>query len=219
MKIQFHGHACVQITTNSGHNIIIDPFITGNPLTAISWEDIKTDYIILSHAHEDHVGDTVAIAKANDATVIAMVELAEFIGEEGIKIHSLGIGGSYRFPFGTVKLTQAWHSSSYQGKNYGLASGIILDDGHHSIYHAGDTALFSDMSLVPAIDIAFLPIGDNYTMGIADALKACQLIEAHYYVPIHFNTFPLIKQNPKTFIENVPAKRGLLLNLGDIFTL
>lgn len=174
-EIIYHGHSFVEIKTND-LTIYIDPFITGNPLCDVDAEDAKCDYIILTHGHSDHVGDTIEIARGKNVTVIAVVELTDYLGKNGLSVHGMNIGGAFKFPFGKVKLTIAHHSSSIMNGPYaGEPAGLILDIGDKTIYHAGDTALFYDMKLIGEmnkIDFAFLPIGDNFTMGIDDAVKA-----------------------------------------------
>ncbi|PFN79535.1 metal-dependent hydrolase [Bacillus sp. AFS076308] len=222
MKVSYHGHSVVQINTQ-GKNIIIDPFITGNTLTDLRAEDVKVDVIILSHGHNDHVGDTVELAKRNDALVVATDELSTFLSWQGVKTHGMHIGGSYQFEFGRIKLTQAFHGSSYATNDNqiiycGMPAGILFMSEGKTIYHAGDTALFSDMKLIGErhpIDLAFLPIGDNYTMGPEDAAYAAELLRAKTVVPIHYNTFPPIKQDPNQFIEMLSNKNGLVLAPGE----
>ncbi|ASS92150.1 metal-dependent hydrolase [Aeribacillus pallidus] len=226
MKVSFHGHSIVQIETN-GKNIIIDPFINGNGQTDLKVEDVKADVILLTHGHNDHVGDTVEIAKRNDSLVVAIAELATYLSWKGIKTHGMSIGGAYVFEFGKVKLTQAFHGSSYTEDNQnivytGMPAGILLTAEDKTIYHAGDTALFSDMKLIGErneIDLAFLPIGDNYTMGPEDALTAAEWIRAKKVVPIHYNTFPVIQQNPEDFVSKLPDGVGLLLKPGETIEL
>ncbi|MEK4175949.1 metal-dependent hydrolase [Aeribacillus sp. FSL K6-1305] len=226
MKVSFHGHSIVQIETN-GKNIIIDPFINGNGQTDLKVEDVKADVILLTHGHNDHVGDTVEIAKRNDSLVVAIAELATYLSWKGIKTHGMSIGGAYEFEFGKVKLTQAFHGSSYTEDNQnivytGMPAGILLTAEDKTIYHAGDTALFSDMKLIGErneIDLAFLPIGDNYTMGLEDALTAAEWIRAKKVVPIHYNTFPVIQQNPEDFVSKLPDGVGLLLKPGETIEL
>ncbi len=211
IKLTYHGHSVFEIKTDN-HNIIIDPFINGNKHTKIKPADIKADYIILTHAHGDHFGDTLEIAEKNNATVIAMNELADFISSKGLKSHNLDIGGGFQFPFGRVKLTIAHHSSSYQGVYMGDPAGVIVTIEGKNIYHAGDTSVFLDMKLIGEmhpIDIAILPIGDNFTMGIDDAVKAAEFLNPKLVIPMHYNTFDVIKADPEEFkrkIESIGKK-------------
>lgn len=215
MKISWHGHSCISITTISNYKILIDPFISGNPLSDLDVNTIKVDTIILTHAHEDHVGDTIALAKRTNADVIANVELAAELSKHGIHTHGMNIGGQYKFVFGTVKFVPALHSSSYEGKELGLAAGLVVSDEISTVYHMGDTALFSDLKLVPHSDLCFIPIGDYYTMGIEDALKASELIDSDCFIPIHYDTFPLIEQNPYEFTNRLKEIKGLVLEVGE----
>jgi L-ascorbate metabolism protein UlaG (beta-lactamase superfamily) len=218
MKISYHGHSVVQIQTN-GKTILIDPFINGNQLTDLKVEEIRPDVIILSHGHNDHVGDTVELAKKNNALVVANHELSTYLGWQGVNTHGMHIGGAHQFEFGKIKLTQAFHGSSYETENNeliycGMPAGILFMNEGKTIYHAGDTGLFSDMKLIGErhpIDLAFLPIGDNFTMGPEDAAYAAKLLNAKTVVPIHFNTFPPIKQDPFKFIELLEDKNGKVL--------
>ncbi|MBO0960091.1 metal-dependent hydrolase [Neobacillus sp. MM2021_6] len=222
MKISYHGHSVIQIQTN-GKTIIIDPFITGNSLTDLKADEVNADVVILSHGHNDHVGDTVAIAKKNGSLVVANADLTTFLSWQGVKTHGMNIGGSCQFDFGTVKLTQAFHGSGYvTNKNEivycGMPTGILFSNEGKTIYHAGDTGLFSDMKLIGErhpIDVAFLPIGDNFTMGPEDAAYAAKLLNAKTVVPIHFNTFPPIKQDPYQFIDRLEGKNGKVLVPGE----
>ncbi|WP_026563326.1 metal-dependent hydrolase [Bacillus sp. UNC41MFS5] len=222
MKISYHGHSVVQIQTN-GKNILIDPFINGNQLTDLKVAETRPDVIILSHGHNDHVGDTVELAKKNNALVVANHELSTFLSWQGVNTHGMHIGGAHQFEFGKVKLTQAFHGSSYTTENNeiiycGMPAGILFMNEGKTIYHAGDTGLFSDMKLIGErhpIDVAFLPIGDNFTMGPEDAAYAAKLLKAKTVVPIHFNTFPPIKQDPFKFIEMLEDKNGRVLQPGE----
>lgn len=221
MEISYHGHSIVKFVTN-GVSILIDPFIRGNALTDLTVEEEKPDVILLTHGHNDHVGDTVELAKANDALVVAPNELANWISWQGVRAHPMHIGGSHEFDFGKVKFTQAFHGSSYVTDNneiiyMGMPSGILFFAEGLTIYHAGDTALFGDMKLIGErhpIDVAFLPIGDNFTMGPEDAAYAVSLLKPGIVVPIHFNTFPVIKQDVNRFKELVTNAEVQLLQAG-----
>ncbi|CAN7403515.1 metal-dependent hydrolase [Paenibacillus sp. LjRoot56] len=229
MNIIFHGQSCVEIRLKQ-HTLIIDPFLTGNPQATVKAEDIKADYILVTHGHGDHVGDTLSIAERNDATVIAPNDLARYLGFEGAKTHGMGIGGTYEFPFGKVKLTLALHDSSYNPPGTkeniytGMASGFLLKVEGKTIYHAGDTGLFKDMKLIGKMNdiaLAFLPIGDNYTMGPEDAVIAAGYLKADTVVPMHYNTFPVIEQDPNAFVASLEEKgiKGLVMAPGQQITL
>lgn len=222
MKVSYHGHSIVKIETN-GKTILIDPFINGNDLTDLNVADQKADVIVLTHGHNDHVGDTVEIAKANDSLVIATAELATYLSWQGLKTHPLNLGGAAQFNFGKVKLTQAFHSSSYTTADNeiiytGMPAGVLLFIEGKTIYHAGDTSLFSDMKLIGErhpIDLAFLPIGDNFTMGPEDAATAVEFLKPKTVVPIHYNTFPYIQQDPQQFVDLVHSAEVKVLSAGD----
>ena len=222
MKVSYHGHSVVKIETNTA-TILIDPFITGNSMTDLQADDVKADVILLTHGHNDHVGDTVALAKANDALVVAPFELATYLGWKGVNTHPMHIGGAHEFDFGTVKLTQAFHGSAYTDEENqqiiytGMPSGILFTAEGKTIYHAGDTALYSDMKLIAKhnVDLAFLPIGDNFTMGPEDALIAAEWIGAKKVVPVHYNTFPVIEQDAAAFVKKVSPGEGIVLNAGE----
>ncbi|MEQ7806877.1 metal-dependent hydrolase [Priestia megaterium] len=221
MHVSYHGHSIVKIETE-GKTILIDPFITGNELTDLNAEDVKADVILLTHGHNDHVGDTVEIAKRSGALVVAVAELATYLSWQGLNVHPMSIGGAYTFDFGTVKLTQAFHGSSYTENNEkiiytGMPAGLLLTIEGKTIYHAGDTALFSDLQLIGRHepDVAFLPIGDNFTMGPEDAAIAAEWVQAKLVVPIHYNTFPVIKQDPHQFVESLSGIEGKVLKAGE----
>lgn len=224
MYVSFHGHSLVKIKTGK-FTILIDPFITGNKLTDLDVSEEKPDVILLTHGHNDHVGDTIALAKENDVLVIAPFELAEFLDLQGVKTHAMHIGGARTFVFGKVKFTQAFHGSSYTTEKNeiiytGMPGGILFTAEGKTIYHAGDTALFGDMKMIGErhpIDVAFLPIGDNFTMGIEDAAYAVELLKPKAVVPIHFNTFLPIEQNPQEFKDLVTTAEVYVLEAGEGF--
>ncbi len=210
LKLTYFSHDAF-LLQNADTKLIFDPFLTGNPNAVITPEEIKTDYVLLTHGHGDHLGDGIAIASDNDAMIIAPYELAIYCGKQGCKVHPMHIGGSYQFPFGRVKLTIAHHGSgadlgdgalSYMGN----PCGFLVTIGDKTIYHAGDTGLFMDMKLIGAmneIDIALLPIGDNFTMGIDDAVKAVEFLQPELTIPMHYQTFDVINTDPDLFVEKV----------------
>lgn len=225
MKLTYHGQSTVTIETN-GHHLVIDPFFSGNEKATTNPDDVKADFILLTHAHADHMLDAERIAKATGATIIATHELATYLSFKGLNVHPMNLGGQFEFSFGKVKMTQAFHSSSIideekQTITYmGMPAGFLLTIEGKEIYHAGDTALFGDLALYGAhheIDLAFLPIGDNFTMGPDDALIAADMLQAKSVVPIHYDTFDLIKQDANAFCEQIEAQgqTGHLLAIGE----
>ncbi|MEX2670585.1 MAG: metal-dependent hydrolase [Phycisphaeraceae bacterium] len=199
LKITFLGHSGF-VFDDGTHALAVDPFLTDNPLAKHQAADIKATHLALTHGHADHVGDTLAIVKQNDATVFAAFEICEYLGEQGLKKLEPGNpGGKIATDFGYVAFTHAFHSSSYHGRYMGMPCGLILNIGGVTIYHAGDTGLFSDMKLIGEIykpDIACLPIGDRFTMGPELATRAAELIQPRVVIPIHYNTWPPIEQDP-----------------------
>lgn len=206
MKITWHGHACVSIETNGTH-LLIDPFFTGNPQAKVSADDVLADYILLTHGHGDHYGDTTEIAKRTGATVVGNFEVYNYALAQGVeKAHPMHIGGGFNFPFGRVKMTIAHHGSSMPDGSYGgNPAGLLLTLEDKVVYHAGDTALFYDMKLIgeAGIDLAILPIGDNFTMGPDDALRAVDFLQPKKVFPIHYNTFPVIETDPQAWCDRV----------------
>lgn len=209
MKLRYFSHSSFQITTDSGLVLLIDPFLDDNPTSPVAAEEIDTDFIILTHAHGDHIGDSFKIAKRCDPLFICVNELANYCNEKGFRAHNMHIGGSYRFEFGTLKFTIAHHGSMTPDKTYaGEPAGVILTIDGKTLYHTGDTGLFYDMKLIgemTPLDYMLVPIGDNFTMGITDAVKAVELARPKTAIPMHYNTFPVIEADPQKFKREVEA--------------
>lgn len=214
--LRFLGHACVLLEDGT-HTIIVDPFLTGNPAATAQAADLHPQYILVTHAHGDHLGDAQSLARDNDATIITTNEIADQARRDGVKSHGLHIGGKMPFPFGTVRVTPALHGSGISG---GMAAGFVVGFAGKNIYHAGDTALFGDMRLLgelEPIDVALLPIGNNFTMGADDAVRAVQMLACRYVVPIHYNTWPIIAADPQAFaaaVERQTTSRCLVVKPG-----
>ncbi len=221
MKLRYFSHSSFQITTNDGKVILIDPFLDDNPTSPVKSEEVNADYIVLTHGHGDHLGDSLKIAKRTDPTFICVFELSNYINEKGFKAHMMHIGGGYNFDFGRVKFTIAHHGSKTpDGQYVGEPAGIILTIDGKTIYHTGDTGLFYDMKLIGEmneIDYLLVPIGDNFTMGIDDAVKAVELINPKVTIPMHYNTFPIIEADPNEFKEKVlkMSKECRVLEFGE----
>lgn len=219
--IKWFGHAAIGINT-AGLDLLVDPYFTDNPQATEKPENLHADYILVTHGHGDHLGDTFSIAKRNGATVISNAEICTWAARHGLKTHGQHLGGGFTYPFGYLKMTFALHGSALpDGSNGGNPGGFLLTllDGQ-KIYLAGDTGLFGDMSLIgdEGIDLAFLPIGDNYTMGPADALRAVKLLRPKTVVPIHYNTFPVIQQDGDSWAHKVTVEIGckvVLMRPGD----
>lgn len=206
-KLTWYGHAALGLETG-GYKLLIDPFFSGNPAASIAAEAVEAHFILVSHGHGDHVGDTVAIAQRSGATVISNFEIATWFEGKGVqKTHAQHIGGGFKHPFGYLKLTLALHGSALpDGSNGGNPTGFLLttNDGK-KIYMAQDTGLFGDMKLIgeEGLDLAVIPIGDNYTMGPADALRAVKLLQPKTVIPIHYNTWDLLAQDANAWAERV----------------
>jgi L-ascorbate metabolism protein UlaG (beta-lactamase superfamily) len=208
VHITYHGHACFTIQTSKA-NLLIDPFLSGNATADVTPAQVKPDYILVTHAHGDHLGDALPIAKRTAATVISNAEIAGYMTRNGAKAHSMHIGGSRVFPFGRVKLTIAHHGSSFPDGAYGGAPcGFLLWVDGKVLYHAGDTGLFLDMKLYgeEGIDVAMLPIGDNFTMGPEDAVKAVGFLQPKTVILMHYNTFGVIAQDAQAVAEAIAGQ-------------
>jgi L-ascorbate metabolism protein UlaG (beta-lactamase superfamily) len=221
LKFTYYGHATMSLETG-GYSILVDPYFTGNPSAPVTADQVTADFILVSHGHNDHIQDVEAIARRTGAPVITIHEICGWLGEKGLKTHGQHIGGGYNHPFGYLKLTLALHGSGLPDGSYGgNPAGFLLTalDGK-KVYLACDTGLFGDMGLIgeEGIELAVLPIGDNYTMGPDDALRAVKLIQPKHVVPVHYNTFDLIKQDPYAWAERVEAEtktKAHVLNPGE----
>ncbi|SHI73125.1 metal-dependent hydrolase [Desulfofundulus thermosubterraneus] len=225
MKVTFLGHAAFLLEGEA--KVLIDPFITGNPVATVRVEDLHPDLILVSHGHGDHLGDAIEIAKRSGATVVSVFELASYCSRQGALAHGMHIGGSHQFGSVKVKLTPAWHGSGLvtngPAEYLGTPCGFVFTMDGKTIYHAGDTGLFGDMAMVGRlhpIDLALLPIGDNFTMGPEDALEAVHLIKPNLVIPMHYNTWPLIEQDPQEFkraVETQTPARVIILAPGESY--
>jgi L-ascorbate metabolism protein UlaG (beta-lactamase superfamily) len=205
--LTWHGHSCFLLETDEGTRILFDPWLDENPMADIKAADInRLDYMLVSHGHSDHFADGVEIARRTGATIVSTFELVAFAESQGVeKGHGMNIGGGYRFPFGRVKLTPALHTGTIVGDDEGAYTTdpcgfLVTLNGGKRLYHAGDTALILDMQLLKdQVDVALLPIGDNFTMGPEDAARAVEFIQPRVVIPMHYNTFPVIEQDPEAF--------------------
>jgi L-ascorbate metabolism protein UlaG (beta-lactamase superfamily) len=209
LKITYYGHSAFLLESDE-HKIVVDPFLApNNPAATVSVDQVEADFILLTHGHNDHTADAAALAKRTGALVIGNFEVVNWLAEQGAKqVHGMNTGGAFTFPFGRVKLTIAHHSSTMpDGSSGGHPNGMIvsLNDGR-DLYFAGDTALTYDMRLIGeagGVDLAFLPIGDNFTMGPDDAVLAAQFVQTKHVIPVHYNTFPTIEQDAHAFAEKL----------------
>jgi L-ascorbate metabolism protein UlaG (beta-lactamase superfamily) len=210
MEIEFLGHAAFTLS-DGDTTVVIDPFLSGNPKAAIAAEDVSATTILLTHGHADHIGDTVAIAKRTGAPVVAIVELAGELGEEGVDTFDPNLGGTVKFDWGWVKLVPAWHTSTTPKGTVNTPAGLLINFNDTIVYHLGDTCLFSDLQLVGQrhpIDVALMCIGGHYTMDRVDAVDAARLVAAKTVIPCHYNTFPPIETDAQAFKSDVESATG-----------
>ena len=225
VSVTYHGHGTISLDVD-GAKVLVDPFFTDNPSARLSAEQVDADFILLTHGHGDHVADAVSIAKRCDSLVISNFEISSWIASQGHeKVHGQHIGGGFRHPFGHVKLTIAFHGSALpDGSNGGMPAGFLLSVGGKKVYIAGDTALYSDMQLTgqAGLDLAVVPIGDNFTMGPDDALQAVKFLEPAVVVPYHYSTWPPIVQDVDEWARRVDAEtdsRVVVLGVEESYTL
>jgi L-ascorbate metabolism protein UlaG (beta-lactamase superfamily) len=221
MKVKYYGHSCFSIHTG-GKALLFDPFISENPLAKdINIDSIEADYIFLSHAHHDHTADAIAIAKRTGAKIIAIWEISEWAKNQGHEnTHPMNIGGFFTFDFGTVQMVKAVHSSSFADGSYGgNPAGFVIDSESKSFYYSGDTALTLDMQLIAErhnLNFAFLPIGNNFTMDVTDAITASKFIKCNHIIGMHYDTFGYIVVDHQEAVNqfNLSGKLLTLMNIG-----
>jgi L-ascorbate metabolism protein UlaG (beta-lactamase superfamily) len=222
MDIRFLGHAAFELTEGDTR-ILIDPFLTGNPKAAVSADEHEPTHIFLTHGHADHIGDTVDIAKRTGAQVVAIVELANELQEDGVEnVSDPNIGGTVELGNVSVRLTPAWHTSTTPKGTVNTPAGLVITVGDTTVYHLGDTALFSDLALVKArdqIDVALMCIGGHYTMDRIDAVAAAELVGASQVIPCHYNTFPPIETDAEAFKNDVKSSEVIVLDPGETHSL
>ncbi|HEX3279026.1 MAG TPA: metal-dependent hydrolase [Thermoleophilaceae bacterium] len=224
MDIRFLGHACFELT--DGHTrVLIDPFLTGNPKAAAAADDLEPTHIFLTHGHGDHYGDIESIAKRTGAQVVAIVEIADELGEAGLdNVSDPNMGGTVEFDDVWVRLVPAWHTSTTPKGTVNVPAGLVVGMGGKVVYHLGDTALFSDLRLIgerDTVDVALIPIGGHYTMDRVDGVKAAGLVGASTVIPCHYGTFPPIETDADAFkadVESQTSSKVEILAPGDSFS-
>ncbi len=223
--LTWYGHGTIGLELGGMH-VLVDPFFTGNPAASTTADKVPADFILISHGHGDHVGDALAVAKRTGAMIIANFEIANWCEAQEAKVHAQHIGGGFKHPFGYVKLTPAQHGSALPDGSYGgnPCGFLICANSGNKLYLACDTGLFGDMSLLgdEGLELATLPLGDNYTMGPADALRAVKLLRPRHVIPVHYNTWELIAQDPEAWAKQVEAQTSAqahVLKPGESYTL
>lgn len=225
VNLTYYGHATFGLEAN-GSTVLVDPFFTGNPAASTDAASVSADVILITHAHNDHVGDAVDIAKRCGSTVVTTLELAGWLAEQGVTSIGGNFGGTVAFPGGSAKVVPAWHTSSYSTPDgtvaQGIPAGLVVTFGGKTMYFAGDTALFLDMQLIgdEDLDLAVLPIGDFYTMGPKDAVRAARFLHATTVIPCHYNTFPAIEQDASAWkhaVETETDSKAIVLQPGESF--
>ena len=224
VDIRFLGQSCVELRAG-GTTVLVDPFLTGNPMAAATPDELEPDVILLTHGHADHLGDTVSIAQRTGAPVLAIKELADEIGEQGIEVFDPNLGGTVSFDWGWVKLVPAWHTAVSPSGTPHVPAGLLIHVGDKLVYHLGDTALFGDLQLIGRrgnrVDCALVPIGGHYTMDRFDAVTAVELVAPDQVIPVHYNTFPPIEADAAAFkqdVENAGFAQVVVLDPGQTHT-